>query len=244
MKDVGSTALARARTSTRAAPARFNARASLRRRARGDHIVDDDDRLALDVPSALWRHLEGASHVAPPLVRREPDLACRPPYALEHEAIDRNAREPPDRMRQHRRLIEAPRPEPRCVERHRHDKVGFGEKLGASLLQPAAEEWQTFVPIPVFEALDQLAHGRGIARDGARPVVQWGLGDGGGGEKRRAGIVRKRHAEPVAHGWRNEVDLGKAGAADEPVLADARPADDADRRQKKVCERCEDRAEG
>jgi hypothetical protein len=62
----------------------------------------------------------------------------------------------------------------------------------------SAKQQRTLVPIAVSEALDKLAHGRGIARHGPRPVVDWGLGDSGGGEQQRADVVKQRHAKPVA----------------------------------------------
>jgi len=104
--------------------------------------------------------------------------------------------EPAHALREHGRLIEPPPPKARAIEWHRHNQVGVGKKLGSRLFQPKPEQWKTFVPIPIFEALDQLAHGRRIARRSARPVVNWKLGDGSRREQGLAGIVWQRHAEP------------------------------------------------
>jgi hypothetical protein len=58
----------------------------------------------------------------------------------------------------------------------RHE-VGIGKELGTGPRQPATEEWEALVAVAIFEALDQIAHGCGIARNGSRPIVDWGLGD-------------------------------------------------------------------
>jgi len=97
------------------------------------------------------------------------------------------------------------------------------------------------VPIPIFEALDQLAHGRRIARRSAGRVVNWRLGDGSRREQGLAGIVWQRHAEPRADRRRNEVNLGKTRATQEAVAADARAAGNADRRQEQIGDLAEQR---
>ena len=53
-------------------------------------------------------------------------------------------------------------------------------------------------------------------------------------EVRLSSLVRKRHAEPRADRRRDEIDLGKALAAEQPVGADPRAAGDADRRQEEI----------
>lgn len=70
-----------------------------------------------------------------------------------------------------------------------------------------------FVPIPIFEALHELAHGLRIARHGPRPVVDWRPRDGGSREQGLSGVVWQRHAEAGADRRRDEIDLGEAGAA-------------------------------
>jgi hypothetical protein len=68
--------------------------------------------------------------------------------------------------------------------------------------------------IPIFEALDQVAHGRGIARRGPRPVVDWRIGDCPGRKARFAGIEREWDAEPHAERRGDEIDFGPAVAAE------------------------------
>ena len=90
---------------------------------------------------------EGAGDIAPPLRRCEPDLARRALDAAEQEAIDGDAGEPAHRAREQGRLIEAPRPQPRAVERHRHDQIGIGEQLGSGGREPAPEQRQALMPV-------------------------------------------------------------------------------------------------
>ena len=80
---------------------------------------------------------------------------------------------------------------PRPVERNRHDDFGIGEELGTRRRHPPPEQGHALVAIPIFEALDQVAHGRGIARCGPRSVVDWRIGDGRSRKARLAGIVGK-----------------------------------------------------
>ena len=127
------------------------------------------------------------------------------------------------------------------IERHRHDEIGIG-KNSAPAFQPAAEQRQTLMPIAIFEALDQArawstnsaprpAPGRRLGAWRSPPPKAAALAD----------VIGQRHAEPVAKRRRDEIDLGEAGAADQPVPADARPADDADRRQQQIGQRREER---
>jgi hypothetical protein len=60
--------------------------------------------------------------------------------------------------------------QPREIEGHRNDQIGIGEKLGTRLGEPSREERQSLVPVPIFEALDKLAHRLEIARRGTRAV--------------------------------------------------------------------------
>jgi hypothetical protein len=62
------------------------------------------------------------------------------PHARKRRTIDGHTRELADFMGKHRRLIEAPRPEPPRIEGHRHDEIGIIEEFCTGLVQPAAEQ--------------------------------------------------------------------------------------------------------
>jgi len=108
--------------------------------------------------------------------------------------------------------------------------------------KPTIEQPEPFLPVAVFEALDEIAHGLRIARHGPRPVVDWGRGNRRGRQAWFAGVVRQRHAEPRAQGRGDEIDFGEAVAAKKPMAANARTARDTHRRQQKIGHRAEARA--
>ncbi len=192
----GSTALASARMSTRAAPARFSTLAQASAVA-PVVITSSTTTMRFSRNAALRRrHPERSGDVLAPLRRREPDLARGALDPGEQEAVDGNAGQFADLLGEHGRLVETPRPQPRAVERNRQDHVGVGEQLGSCRRHPPPEQRHALMAITIFEALDQIAHGRGIARSRPRPVVDWRIGDCPGRERRLAGIVRQRHAEP------------------------------------------------
>jgi len=157
----GSTALACARISTRAALARFNTLAQMPLAA-----------VTRNAPATFLRRCAAVS----PTWRGALD-PCG------YEAVDGNAGQLADLLGRHGRLVEAPRPKPRAVERNRHDDVGVGEQLGTCRRHPSPEQRHPLMAIPIFEALDQVTHGRGIARGGPRPVIDWRIGDCRGQKK-------------------------------------------------------------
>ena len=158
MKVVGSTALASASQRQHidmrrpSAPQSFGA--SFHRGAGGNDVVDDDNPLALDPLFPGRVGSEGPGDIALALLRGEPDLACRRPHALEHEAIDGDATQPAGLLRQQRRLVEPPRPQPRAVERHRNEDIGLFKQFLASFDQPPPEQGQALMPVAIFEALN------------------------------------------------------------------------------------------
>ena len=46
-----------------------------------------------------------------------------------------------------------------------------------SARQPSGEQAQALLPVAIFEALDQIAHGLRIACHGPRPVIGWRRGN-------------------------------------------------------------------
>ena len=85
------------------------------------------------------------------------------------------------------------------------------------------------MPIHIFEALDQIAHGRGKPGSGARPVVDWlRRWPRRKGSARRFGKAAAGRALSRAEGRRTAL------AAEEPVGADAVAAGDADRRKQEI----------
>ena len=99
------------------------------------------------------------------------------------------------------------------------------------------------MPVAIFETLNQVAHRRRIARGSPSPVIGRRIGDSACRKIWTASLVRERHAEPLAERGCDEVDLGEARAANQPVLSDPRPAHDADRRQQQIGKRTEHRCD-
>jgi len=191
----GSTALASARTSTCAAPARFSTRAQASTVA---PVVMTSSTTTMRLPRIRSRRAVAWNAPAtffPRCAAVSPTwLGVRLTRASRKQS-NRNSRQSGHRLRQNGRLVEAPRPEPGPVEGDGHDDVCSGEKLGPRCRHPPPEQGYAFMPIPIFESLDQLAHGRRIARGGPPSVVDWGFGHGRCGKARLAGIIRQRQAE-------------------------------------------------
>jgi hypothetical protein len=144
--------------------------ASLRRCAGGDHSVNHQELLTLDAWAKRPIDLEG-----PPTLRRRCSaerptwLAVRRARLSTEQSTATALRRPTARASMADWLNR--RHQPGRIERHRHDEIGIGEKLGPRLLAAAGEQWQSLVAIPIIEALDKLAHGVRIARRGPRAVV-------------------------------------------------------------------------
>ena len=146
--------------STRAAPARFKTRAQASAVA---PVVITSSTTTMRLPRtrpSRGGHPERSGDVLPPLRRREPDLGVRALDPGEQETVDRHADETADGLGEHGRLVEAPRPEPRPVKRNRQDDIGIGQELGAGGGHPPPEQRHALMAVAIFEALDQLAHGR------------------------------------------------------------------------------------
>src|SRR5580692_4964765 len=110
--------------------------AAVDRSAGSEHVVDEDQPAAGDGGLALVRHAERALDIGGALRPRQPDLLRRRLDALQRRRGDRDAAVRRNGGRQNGRLIEAPRPEPAPMQRHRYQRVGLGQKLAAGVADP------------------------------------------------------------------------------------------------------------
>ena len=138
-----------------------------------------------------------------------------------------------DRLRQQRRLVEAPRPQPPPMQRHRHQRVGAFKQLAAGARHPLAGGRREVEPVAVFQRMHQCARDLVVAHRSARPVVCRRIGDRLHGENARAGVVHERDAEPLAIGRCDQRQLGPARGA-QAAAADQLAAGRTERRQRHV----------
>ena len=59
--------------------------------------------------------------------------------------------------RQQSRLVKAPRPVPPPVQRHRHKRIGFRQKLAAGSCEPASHHRREIKPVGILERMHQRA---------------------------------------------------------------------------------------
>ena len=160
---------ARVSTSTRAAPASQQHTGAFRRGgAGGEHVVDQQDAQARDRAARL--HGEGAGDVA---------LALRIGCCRPCDGVRAAAQQPvgahldpaqlADRMGQHRRLVVAAREEPRPMQRHRHDHIGFGEQRGPGAAHELAQRRRELQPVAMLEGQHQRPAFLVVAQGRARP---------------------------------------------------------------------------
>ena len=168
----GATTRAKTSTSTWAAPARSSARAQV------STVAPEVSTSSISTSRwpAIWafslrRHAEGALHVVGPLGLRQADLLRRGAHALEPPCSTGTPLMLGDRAGQRRRLVEAPRPQPPPMQRHRQQRVGVGQQLAAGARHPAAHHRRQIEPVAIFEGQHQRARDVVIAHRGARAVI-------------------------------------------------------------------------
>ncbi len=144
---------------------------------------------------------------------RQPDLLRRRLDALERAVAHRHAARLGDDLGQQRRLVEAPRPQPPPVQRHRHERVGVRQQFAPGARHPAAHGGREVEPVAVFEGMHERARDVVVAHGGARAVIGRRIGDRLHRQHAGAGIVGERNAEPLAIGRRDERELRPAGRA-------------------------------
>jgi hypothetical protein len=84
-----------------------------------------------------------------------------------------------DRLRLGHGLVEAPPPQARAVERHRHDHVGLGQKLRCGASHHAPECGSEVQAVAVFEPMHQRPGGVVVERRGAGAAEHGRIGNGG-----------------------------------------------------------------
>ena len=121
-----------------------------------------------------------------------------------------NAARLADHLAEQRRLVEAPRPLPAPMQRHRHNCIGFGQEFTTGIGHPATHGGREVEPVAVLEGVDELAGDIVVAHCRARAPVGGRIGDRLHRQHARAGIERERDAEPLAIGRRDEGELRPA----------------------------------
>ncbi len=194
------------------------ARAGIYRRARGEHVVDKNKPAPGHLGLALRRYPEGALHVLCPFRLAEADLVRRGPDAPQRAMQHRPSARLGDDLAELRRLVEAPRPLPAPVQRHRDDGVGLGEQFAAGIGHPAPHHRGEVEPVAVFEGVHELLGDVVVADRGPRPLVGRRIGDCRGREPTRSIVwwsvlEREGGAEPGAIRRRDEAKLAPASRA-------------------------------
>jgi hypothetical protein len=155
---------------------------------------------------------------------------------------DRNAARLGDDLGEQRRLVEAPRPLPAPMQRHRDDGVGLGEERPGSVRHPAAHRRGKVEPVAVFEGVDQLARDVVVAHRRAGAPVGGRIGDRLHREHAGAGIERERDAQPLAIRRRDEREFRPAGRA-QALPSDRLATGRAKLRQRHIDSKPESRAQ-
>ena len=146
---------------------------------------------------------------------------------------DRDAARLTDHLREQRRLVEAPRPLPTPMQRHRDDGAGLGEERPAGIRHPAPHGRRKVEPVTVFEGVNELARNIVIAHRRPRAPVGWRSGDRLHRQHAGAGIVGERDPQPLAIGRRDERKLRPACRA-QALAADRLAAGRAQLRQRHI----------
>jgi hypothetical protein len=101
---------------------------------------------------------------------------------------DRLSRSPAQGAGQFRRLVVAPAPKPRAVQRHGHDQLAVFDQALARPRQPLRKTRHQLQPVGMLERQDGAPARFVIGDDGAGAVEGWRLGHASGAARARAGI--------------------------------------------------------
>ena len=148
-----------------------------------------------------------------------------------------------DHLGEQRGLVEPPRPLAPPVQRHRQEQIGLPCEVAARMRHPAAHDRGEIEPVGIFQGVHQGAGGVVETDRRACPGIGRRVGDRLQGEDPGARIERKRNAEPLAIGRRDEGELGPAGGA-QALAGDRLAAGGAELRQRHAERQPEDRARG
>lgn len=181
--------------------------------ARGQHIIHQHDALALKPGFCSRRHLEGALQVVAALRLCQAHLRPGALDARQCAECERHTMVARNRLRQQRRLVEAPRPQPEPVQRHRHDQVSLVEQLAAGTRHHPAHGQCQLGPVAIFQPVDELARRVIIAADGPCPLEHRRIGHGSGRNQLPAKIDLEGRAQPLAIGPLDEAHATPASRA-------------------------------
>jgi hypothetical protein len=96
------------------------------------------------------------------------------------------------------------------VQRHRHERVGFGKELAAGVADPASHHRREIEAVAVFEGMHQGTRNLTEAHRRAGAIVGRRVDDRLHPQDARPRIVDERHAEPLAIGPPDERKLRPA----------------------------------
>src|SRR2546423_9652052 len=114
--------------------------AGVQRRPRREHVIHDENIAAPYLRHLSGRHTECAQDIPTPgLSRRHFALTWSRALAFQETRILRPAAQTRDALRQNRRLIIAPFPQPPAMQRHRSDHVRLSQQRASGAFQPACE---------------------------------------------------------------------------------------------------------
>ncbi len=210
----GSATLAKISTSTFAAPARNSARAQPSTVAPEVSTSSTRTRRRPAICSAaVGRDFESALHIEGALCPRQPDLLGGGLHALERPELDRNAALGRDCDRERGRLIEAARPQPAPMQRHRDQRVGFGENFASRLADPASHHRRNVELVAIFEGMNERPRNLVEAHGGASALIGRRVGDRCHRQDARTRVIGERNAKTLAIGTGDEGELRPARRA-------------------------------
>jgi hypothetical protein len=119
------------------------------------------------------------------------------------------------------------------AQRHRHQRIGVGQKLVPGLRDPASHHRREVEPVAIFQRMNQSARYLVEAHRGASTVIGRRVGDGFHGQDARTRVIHEGNAEPLAIGAGDEREFRPARCAQAAAL-DRLAAGGAELRQSKI----------
>ena len=238
-----SVTMARARTSTRAAPARFKAAAQAPTVA---PVVTTSSTAGRAWPRS--GRLGAGTAKAPATLRASARASGPPGHGWRACARAPAARRRDARPGATSRARIAAWLKRRMSSRQRPSGTGTTisasrNELGSGFDEPAAEQPARVVAVAEFQVVDRSRMTPVVASDRARAVVGRRVGSGRGRDHGAAGIERHRQAQAIAQRRADEVDAAPAVGAERVVGGEGRAAGKAERRHDEVGERLRARGE-
>lgn len=207
-------------------------------RSRGDHIVEQDDPLPLDMAAAAPRDEKGASQV---LAARD---TCQRHLRFGLANLRKCVRTPGDTgelgqlASKQRRLIELTANQPPAGKRHRYDPVRIHQHVAPRIRQPVREHAAPVVPVCILHGVNEARQHATALVDGDCPRTSpyWRVGSGCSRDLRPFSSQTKwqRNAQSIAKWWPDERDIAPALPAKRVLPIESRMTGEANRRNDHV----------